>query len=241
MKHLKSYETHEYHEELNPLVWSDFKIDETIRLKLIDIAKDYYGDDEDRPEIKDIQLIGSLCNYNYNKFSDFDVHISIDFSEMNDDIDLVREYFDVDRLMWNFNHDITIKGYEVELYVEDIHDEKVSSGVYSLLNNKWLKKPKYAVPTVDQEEINFKYNTFVSGIDKLEELYNDIKTPTLAKEYYQFCKDYRKKISRYRKFGLADAGEYSTPNLVFKKLRNSGHIKKILDLTNKFYDKVYTQ
>ena len=36
---------------------------------------------------------------------------------------------------------IKIKNYDVELYIQDIKEEHVSSGVYSILNNDWIVKP----------------------------------------------------------------------------------------------------
>jgi hypothetical protein len=44
-----------------------------------------------------------------------------------------------------------------------------------------------------------------------------------------------------RKEELAKGGEMAIGNLVFKKLRNSGYIEKLIDLISKSYDKIYTE
>ena len=51
--------------------------------------------------------------------SDIDLHILLDFKEVNDNVDLVKDYFNAVKALWNYLHDIRIKGYEVEVYVQD--------------------------------------------------------------------------------------------------------------------------
>ena len=52
------------------------------------------------------------------------------------------EYFDNARMRWNDKHDIKVKGYDVEIYVEDSRESHKSSGDYSILNDEWNKEPK---------------------------------------------------------------------------------------------------
>ena len=89
-------------------------------------------------------MTGSLCNYNWSTYSDIDLHIVIDFSEISDKKDLVQEYFDAKKNEWNNSHtNLTIHNFNVELYVEDIVNDSVRGGIYSLEQNKWIKKPSY--------------------------------------------------------------------------------------------------
>ena len=55
--------------------------------------------------------------------------------------------------IWNDEHDITIKGHEVELYVEDKDEENSSEGMYSVLDNTWHKQPKYQQPDIDDRAV----------------------------------------------------------------------------------------
>ena len=66
-------------------------------------------------DIVDIRFTGSLANYNWSRYSDIDLHIVVDFSKIDDDADLVKAYFDSERMRWNDRHDIKINGFEVEI------------------------------------------------------------------------------------------------------------------------------
>ena len=85
--------TFEYHKELNPNIWTDNKLNPEIREKLLEIAAafvDYLDLDVD---IEDITLTGSLANYNYTKYSDFDLHILTDYKQYDVDKDLLKDTY----------------------------------------------------------------------------------------------------------------------------------------------------
>jgi len=241
MKYLKKFEDAQftYNKELSPLFWNNFKFDEKARLKLLDITNEFYTDLGYDVEILDIVLTGSLCYFNYNQYSDLDVHIIINFKDIDNNIDLVKKALDGERFIWNLRHDIKIKGHNVELYIQDINEPHTSAGLYSLLNNKWIKKPKYDLPKIDKENVNFKYLTYKSGINRLEEISNSELNSKEARDYYEYARSYKKKISASRKIGLQKDGEFSVENLVFKKLRNGKDFGRLIDIITRFYDKIY--
>ena len=234
-----------YKKKLCSDLWQDDKLNEKIKDKLIKIAKDFFEDVELETDIKDIHLTGSMANFNYNKSSDIDVHIVIDFKDVNDDIDLVKKAIDGQRFIWNLRHNIVIKGHDVELYIQDGETEKpgsrAQSGLYSLLNDEWIKKPVYNPPDVDTKDVNPKYDARVYDILKYDKLSKQDLTPEEAEEYYESARDLKSKILKSRKEGLTEEGEFSIENLVFKKLRKEGKIKKIIDVITTFYDKMYSQ
>ena len=86
----------EIQDSLNPEIWQkDGLLDPRIRLNLLDIADDFY----DTLKLKwlkpiDIILTGSICNFNWSEFSDIDLHIIVDLSQISENIELVREYCD---------------------------------------------------------------------------------------------------------------------------------------------------
>ena len=196
--------------------------------------------DYDAP-IEDIILTGSLANYNYNEYSDLDVHIIIDFKKIDENIELVKKAVDGDRFLFNLRHNIKIKGHDVELYIQDINEPHIASGVYSLTNNRWIRKPIYNEPSIDEKLLEFKYLKFKNGIEKLDELSDKEMTPEIAANNYRYATEYKNKITKGRKEGLAKDGEFSIENLIFKKLRNDVSIEKIIDVIGKFYDKIYSQ
>ena len=230
-----------YKKQLCPDIWKDNNIIQRIEDKLLRIARDFYKELELEVEISDIILTGSIVNYSYNTYSDIDVHIVIDFSEVNDDVTLVKKALDGQRFIWNMKHDIVIAEHDVEIYVQDISEEHIAAGKYSLMNHTWIKIPEFNPPDVDTKDINVKYQARAFDIDELEKLSKTNLDSTEAEDYHNKSKDLMKKIMKSRKEGLSDSGEFSIENLVFKKLRNEGKIEKLINTINNLYDMIYSQ
>jgi hypothetical protein len=231
-------------DELNPKVWSeDFELNSEVREQLLQIAQDFYENIEMPTDIVDIAFCGSLCNYNWSeKYSDFDLHVIINFKDIDDNYELVEKACDYAKKVWNAQHDIKIKGYEVEIAIQDGDDLDKAikggrmGGVFSLLNNKWIKKPERADFEPDEKLISEKAKTIMMSVD-------DIEDESKEDEYSEFEEKISKvwkKIKNYRQSGLdSESGEYSVGNLVFKLLRRNGYIGKIMDMKRKLYDKQF--
>lgn len=224
-------------DELNPKIWTDFEINSEVREDLLKIAQDFYGSTDLQADVDDIILTGSLSNYNWSeKYSDYDLHILIDFSQVNESVELVKKYADSVKKIWNDEHDIKIKGYEVEVYIQDVSEPHTSTGVFSLLNNKWKVKPERVEFEPDENMIEEKGKSVMMLVDDLEEEVDEDK-------YESFVEKLQKvwdKVKNYRKSGLeSEGGELSLGNLVFKFLRRNGYIEKIMKLKKKSYDKQF--
>jgi len=230
-----------YKKELCPDIWENKILIPRIEEKLLRIARDFFEDLKLETEIIDIQLVGSIANYNYTASSDLDIHIILDFSDINEDIYLVKKAIDGDRFMWNLRHNIIIKDHDIEIYVQDKNEKLASSGKYSLMNHKWLKFPTYNPPNIDTKDIEPKYNSRVYDIDELAKLSKTKLDSAEAEMYYNKAKELKSKIQKARKAGLESSDEFSIENLVFKKLRNEGKIKKLIDTITKLYDMIYSQ
>lgn len=201
-----------------------------IKKRLIEISNDFIDSFGVEFFIHDIVLTGSLSNYNWSQYSDVDLHILIDFEESEYPIDLIKEFFDAKKNVWNEKHDIKIKGYDVEVYVQDVNEEHISSGVYSILHNKWLVEPKKETPNIDDRMILQKGEYYAKQIDNLVK--KSDKTDVLS-----HIESLRKKIKEFRQSGLDSGGEYSYENLTFKLLRRNGYIEKLLKLKKDITDK----
>ncbi len=221
-------------DELNPKIWDDFKIDDEVREDLLKIAQDFYASTGLEADVEDIVLTGSLANYNWSeKYSDYDLHILIDFTKVNDAIELVKKYVDSAKSVWNKEHDIKIKGYEVEVYIQDISEPHKSTGVFSLLNNKWNVKPEEFDFEPDEDMIAEKGKSVMMMVDELEEQVDEDKYDAFIEKVQKVWE----KVKNYRKSGLdSEGGELSMGNLVFKFLRRNGYVGKIIDLKRKSYD-----
>ena len=123
------------HKNLNTNVWDADNLKPVIRTKLLKIAQDFYAYlDVDAP-LLDITLTGSLANFNYTKASDFDLHLIFNYSDIDENVDLVEKFLSAKKSVWNDKHNIKIKGYEVELYAQNALEPHHSTGVYlSLIN-----------------------------------------------------------------------------------------------------------
>ena len=202
-----------------------YKVHKGIREKLLEISDtfiDFIGVDF---FIEDVHLTGSLSNYNWSEYSDVDLHILVDFNDFDKSTNkIIKEFFDAKKNVWNQNHDIKIKGYDVELYVQDSNEQHLSSGVYSLLNNKWIVEPKKGKEHIDEEQILKKSEEYAKIIDDLVKRSED--NENVSKE----VDDVKTKIKQFRQSGLEKGGEYSYENLTFKLLRRNGYIQKLLDI-----------
>jgi len=230
---LKSFEPKK---ELNPKVWDeDGKLKNKIKDTLVAIGQEFHKSLEVEAPIEDIIFTGSLANYNWSQYSDVDLHVLIDFNEF-DDKELIKKYFDAKKAVWNDNHNIKIKGYDVELYAQDKDEPHESTGIYSVMNDEWVKKPKPQDVKIDRETIKKKVRQFESEYNRIVESYKEEKYEETRKALDKL----KDKIKKYRKAGLDKGGEMATENLVFKTMRRSGLIEKIYKLGLETTDKEYT-
>jgi len=217
-------------ESLNPKLWDDFKLDKEIREDLLKIGKDFFDSVELECEVKDIVFCGSLCNYNWSeKYSDYDLHIIINFKDVDENLELVEKLCDYAKKKWNLDHDIFLKGFEVEVAIQNEKDLKESiktdrmGGAFSVMKNKWVKKP---------EKVEFVPDDIMEVVDEIESKIEEDKYPIVEKKLDSIWK----KIKKSRQSGLEEGGEFSTGNLVFKLLRRNGYVSKVMDMKKSSYD-----
>ena len=229
--------------QLNPKFWINGKLNSRVRLRLLDIADTFFdslGVDWVKP--KDIIMTGSLANYNWSKFSDIDLHIVVDFTEVDERVDFVKNYFDSKKKIWNEEHeDLKIYGYPVELYVQDENEEHTASGVYSLEKDKWLREPEednLRAVKLDKETVVDKTKKIADKIENLESACNNEKDVEKLDILSGKVKSLFDKIKGMRKDALKNGTEMSTGNVIFKCLRRLGYIGRLVDLKSLTFDKI---
>ncbi len=84
--------------------------------------------------------------------------------------ELIQELFNAKRRIWNDAHDIKIKDHDVELYAQDSKEPHHSTGVFSVLRNKWLVVPHRTNPEIDEEYVLKKSKDIMDRIDSLTDL-----------------------------------------------------------------------
>lgn len=205
----------EYHDQLNPALWSGEILKPEIKEHLLSIAKVFLEDlDLSDLDVKDFWLTGSNANFNWSEFSDVDLHLISDFSAYNPrERSLVDELLEAKQSLWSRKHKIEIYGYPVEIYVQDIDNELSASGIYSLKADKWIKKPQHIQLQDDDAAVEAKVKSLTR---QAEDLISDRNT-TVAQ-----IEKFRDKIHQMRQAGLDENGEFSVENMTFKVLRNKG-------------------
>lgn len=239
MKDDRIVKSFELNDTLNPKVWDNYAdinkatLKKEIRQRLLSAAQEflYYVDID--VIISDIVLMGSLSNYNWSDYSDFDLHIIADYNQFpNEQYELYSELFDLKKTLFNLKHDIKIKGFDVELYLQDENSEAFSDGVYSIMFDEFISKPTKDVKKINKELIKTKAEQWMKIIDECIE---QAEKEDLQDSQETLKKCY-KKIKKYRQSGLEKGGEFSIENLVFKYLRRNGYIGKLLEMRDKLLD-----
>jgi len=230
-------ESFQIHDELQPEVWQEERLNSEARERLIEIAANFLEGLEIPVSMNDLRFTGSLANYNWSKYSDIDLHIVVDFSKVDENTELVKAFFDEARLRWNDKHRITIHGFEVEIYVENIDEEHKSSGIHSVTDDEWIIKPDPIEHTIDFETAEKKSQDYVDRAQRISNLVSDGKYE-LALRHIERVKE---KIRDMRKVGLeSEEAEFSAENIAFKILRRDQILKRLNDLKADAYDNMMT-
>jgi len=223
--------------DLNQKIWDgDREVRPGAKGALMDIVDEFLEGLDMDLDIKDVVVTGSIANYNWSKFSDIDLHILVDFSEVNENKEMVKKFFDAVRSNWNKMHNILIKGHEVEIYVQDEHEPHISTGVYSLVNDRWLVKPKKVRPAIDRHTATKKMKQMAREIGKLAALYDNRE----YQESFDLATKIKDKLKRMRRSGLDRSGIYAPENLAFKMLRRSGDLEQLFGTYTQSYDKLHS-
>jgi len=227
-------------DKLNPKIWYTPKGEDTpklqpeVRTALLKSAQLFIEYVKVDFFFSDIIMPGSLANYNWSKYSDADVHIIVNLDQFDkDEIPLYQELFKIKKTLFNNTHNIKVRGYDVEMYIEDSSVPRFSEGTYSIMFDEWISVPKKEEFKIDKELLKKKTKNWMDQID--------LVISQTKKEDVDGIRDLFKKIDdklkKYRTEGLRQGGEQSYENLVFKILRRNGYIGKMKDYETEFVDK----
>jgi hypothetical protein len=82
---------------------------------------------------------------------------------------------DAKRRIWNSNHDLKVYGHDVELYPQDSKEPHHSTGIFSVLKNKWVLMPLRTDPVIDEENVSKKTDDLMDRIDSLVKIQKVLK------------------------------------------------------------------
>ena len=232
---IKKYDEYDFRARpaLEASLWQDEQLNSEVRAALLKIAEEFIEFLKlglDIESVMDIQITGSLANYNYTKYSDLDLHILLDFDEIDENSVLVKEYLMSKKVIWNSSYSIKVKNWEVEVYPQDTKEEHHSTGIYSILNSEWIKEPevpKQLWTSMRLSDIKKKVKEIKYEIDNIEN----------SEDPEGVIDRLKNKIKNMRQAGLEQDGEYSIENLTFKALRRMGDVDQLYSLGKKEYEK----
>lgn len=202
---------------LNQDLFDDETLRDDVRKAFIEIADTF--EDSLNIDVKpvDIYFTGSSANYNYNDQSDIDLHLVYDFEDAGINAEILKLYFNAAKQNFNRNYDIKVKGLPVEVGCENVAEPLITTAIYSIKDNKWIKKPTLiGRKTADPDMILF--HDITASIEKAIES----KNPEVIEKVWKY-------LGGLRKESLAKEGEFGAGNALFKKLRNFGYLGRLKD------------
>ena len=221
--HMSLNEGLENHDTLNPSIWDGDKLKPDVKQAIDEIVKQYVEDSEilSISDVIDVELLGSNASYNYTDRSDLDIHLVVNMESLSTDPSMVQIACNAERSIFNKSYDISIKGVEVELYVEDVKSSTASNGIFSVTNNEWIKVPERSdIPDFNEDD------EYLNLLDAWMVRAKKVSTSTSKLEVQSFINE----LYNLRRLSIMTGGEYSHGNLVFKEVRNAGLLQELKEL-----------
>jgi len=212
--------------QLSDKIWSDDELRPEIANALAKIAKKFLEEIEIDLDVEDIVLTGSYAGRTWGPGSDLDLHIIADLSSY-DDPEAIKQACKLAKFKWEEEHDITIRGIPVEVYVEDTNDDPPEvTGRWSIPGNEWLLEPPDDGPSYDESKVIRKVSDFREVIRRAESSRKE--GPMMSA---------MKRITKMRKAGLERDGELSSENLAYRVLRRTGELQDAWDMVHDIVDR----
>ena len=229
--------------ELVPSIWENGVLNSRIRLKLLDIADDFWKFVNLKwVKPSGIILTGSICNFNWSQYSDIDLHIIVDFDEIDEKIEFVKDYLDSKKNDWNNEHSgLQIMGYPVELYVQNIEEMPKSGGIYDLEENNWIQKPNpNDIKSIGLNKFPIK-DKAAKIMTIIDDMYDSLASTDDSYQIEEIGEDADylwKRVKEMRKSSLEKHGESGSGNIVYEILRREFYLDKLWHLKVMCYDKL---
>jgi len=223
-------------DDLEPNIWRGRKLKRAVREALMTIAQDVWDDmEKGRAKLLDVTLTGSCAGYRWSPSSDVDVHLIVQYSDVSDYEELVGSYFKARTALWDKEHDVTLFGHPVEVYVQDVDEVQWFSGVYSLMTDKWIAQP--IPPDALGEDVDYR------AAERKARVYaRDIQRAVAAlrahpgEQEISRVRKLKARVRQLRRSGLEREGELSIENLAFKGLRKIGALDILHAEMQRAYD-----
>lgn len=205
--------------KLNTKIWENDTLKEDVKQALLRVVEQFKEELQIPIDIVDIRIVGSNASYNYTDKSDIDLHLVVNTETLPFYDEILELYYHSARGKFNRDFNIKIKGLPVELSIENIKSNVVSNGIYSLIEDKWVKYPeKIDIGPIKDMTKSVQFLKLTNEINQI------LDNPTSAS-----IREIIDRIYMIRKNSIASDGEYGEGNLLFKAIRDSGLLQKLKD------------
>ncbi len=216
------------HTALNPYFFTNEQFNASIRKRFQQVSNYYFSKIKQKfPKAKliDILFVGSLAGYGYTDESDVDLHLLIDFNVTCDKA-LINEYVTLLRYIWHVDK-ISVGNYPVQITPVSARIEQ--GGIYSLLNDQWIQKPRREQITYSKEELINTIKTHQNELINLEKIYNSNPNPLNCQKLIGYADE----LKAWRRQGLTERGITSMENIAFRVMRSLGDLDTLIKAIRK--------
>ena len=221
---------------------SELQLNPKIRVILLKMAHEIIASASETLE-KEIPVAGtiftgSLASVNFDSYSDIDLHLLIDYSDLDEEKKtLLSEFLSYFIKDWNRN-EFTVLGFKVEAYPQDKDETHQAEGIFDLENNEWIKQPNL------DNKLEYTPEQFAKAkeyYNKVKELRCECNNPKQAEQFYDEVKALWTEIKEMRQRGMDSAeGMFSDENRVFKLLRRNKTLATLIELLRRTKKKIFT-
>lgn len=207
---------------LSPKVWDGDELRPDISRALLRVAKQFLKELEIDLDVEDIILTGSYAGRTWGPGSDLDLHIIADL-----DTEELQRATKLAKFKWEEEHDVTIRGIPVEVYVESLDEDPPEvTGRWSLKSKRWLLDPPEGGVAFDESKVVKKVMDFREVIRRARSERSEGSLMSAMK-----------RITKMRRAGLEKGGELSGENLAYRILRRTGELQQAWDEIHDLIDR----
>lgn len=248
-----------YHKTLAPKIWdADMSINQLVSQSLQLIVWEFIhylqlvGVPLRDENVRDILVYGSIADYYWDKYSDIDIRIVIDLSNVLPLLPAGTNWTLLYKALlrsWNATFDLSIYGRRIDMSISDastfydngIQDSKISSfeilgSSYSLMRDTWVDSPTAVSPEQIRDVLRAARRRYRVIMRQCRHILKQKMSDTYIDAYI-----FNIKVMR-NCYLNKDANTYtriSSMNIAYKMVKNSGMFKKLRRLSKQQRSKTY--
>ena len=210
---------------------SNVIMDPRVKNKLIRIAENFWSSISPlfgEMEIYDIQISGDLADLN-NLSTDIDLHIIINPDGLsNEEIQNLNKEFEKQKFQLNLERPKKVRGFDVDLFINSKDGQHDDSGLFSLIQNKWISEPKIG-ESFDSRDVDKKYYSLGNAIETIaSKLSSESCSNENKKKLLEKASRLKKKLQTMMSSSLDNSKSHSIDSKTYKKLKKEGYINKLV-------------